>query len=65
MPARRSLGFDWTGGRNTAIKGPTVDFLNFFSGRGVLTTPIVPSEQAGAASFGLQYQVASFAPAAG
>ena len=56
---------DWTGGRNAAIKGPTVDFLNFFSGRGVLTTPIVPSEQAGAASFGLQYQVASFAPAAG
>ena len=56
---------DWTGGRNAAIKGPTVDFLNFFSGRGVLTTPIVPSEQAGAASFGLQYQVASFAPQSG
>jgi 2',3'-cyclic-nucleotide 2'-phosphodiesterase (5'-nucleotidase family) len=56
---------DWTGGRNAAIAGPTVDFLNFFSGRGVLTFPSVPSEAAGAASFGLQYQVASFVPAAG
>src|SRR5512142_564331 len=56
---------DWTGGRNAAIKGPTVDFLNFFSGRGVLTYPSVPSEAAGAASFGLQYQIASFAPASG
>ena len=56
---------DWTGGRNAGIKGPTVDFLNFFSGRGVLTYPSVPSEAAGAASFGLQYQIAAFAPASG
>jgi 2',3'-cyclic-nucleotide 2'-phosphodiesterase (5'-nucleotidase family)/predicted AlkP superfamily phosphohydrolase/phosphomutase len=56
---------EWTGGRNAGIKGPTVDYLNFFSGRGVLTYPSVPSEAAGAASFGLQYQIASFAPASG
>lgn len=56
---------DWTGGRNAGIAGPTVDYLSFFSGRGVLTFPSVPSEAAGAASFGLQYQIASFAPASG
>ena len=56
---------EWTGGRSAGIHGPTVDFLNFFSGRGVLTFPSVPSEAAGAASFGLQYQIASFAPASG
>jgi 2',3'-cyclic-nucleotide 2'-phosphodiesterase (5'-nucleotidase family)/predicted AlkP superfamily phosphohydrolase/phosphomutase len=56
---------EWVGGRNAGIKGPTVDFLNFFSGRGVLTFPSVPSEAAGAASFGLQYQIASFTPASG
>ena len=42
-----------------------IDFRNFFSTRGVLTYPAVPAEQTGAAAFGLSYQVASFAPAAG
>src|SRR6266542_944485 len=56
---------DWVGGRSANIAGPTVDFATFFSTRGVLTTPAIPSEQAGAASFGLSYQVASFAPASG
>jgi 2',3'-cyclic-nucleotide 2'-phosphodiesterase (5'-nucleotidase family)/predicted AlkP superfamily phosphohydrolase/phosphomutase len=56
---------DWTGGRSANIAGPTVDFANFFSTRGVLTYPVVPSEQNGAASFGLSYQVASFVPASG
>src|SRR5438876_7177467 len=56
---------DWVGGRQAGIAGPTVDFANFFSTRGVLTTPAVPDEQAGAASFGISYQVASFAPASG
>jgi 2',3'-cyclic-nucleotide 2'-phosphodiesterase (5'-nucleotidase family) len=56
---------EWVGGRNAAIAGPTVDFANFFSTRGVLTYPVVTSEQNGAASFGISYQVASFAPAAG
>src|SRR6266487_1861054 len=56
---------EWVGGAQAGIAGPTVDFANFFSTRGVLTTPAVPDEQAGAASFGISYQVASFAPASG
>jgi len=56
---------EWVGGAQAGIAGPTVDFANFFSTRGVLTTPAVPDEQAGAASFGISYQVASFAPAGG
>src|SRR6266704_1170811 len=56
---------EWVGGAQAGIAGPTVDFANFFSTRGVLTTPAVPDEQAGAAAFGISYQVASFAPASG
>jgi 2',3'-cyclic-nucleotide 2'-phosphodiesterase (5'-nucleotidase family)/predicted AlkP superfamily phosphohydrolase/phosphomutase len=56
---------DWVGGRNAGIAGPTVDFANFFSTRGVLVSPLDPAEQSGAASFGLSYQVASFATASG
>jgi 2',3'-cyclic-nucleotide 2'-phosphodiesterase (5'-nucleotidase family)/predicted AlkP superfamily phosphohydrolase/phosphomutase len=56
---------EWAGGANAGIAGPTVDFVNFFSTRGVLTTPAVPAEQSGAAAFGLSYQIAAFTPAAG
>jgi 2',3'-cyclic-nucleotide 2'-phosphodiesterase (5'-nucleotidase family) len=56
---------EWVGGRLAGIQGPTVDFLNFFSTRGVLTAPAIPAEQAGAATFGLSYQVASISDAAG
>jgi 2',3'-cyclic-nucleotide 2'-phosphodiesterase (5'-nucleotidase family)/predicted AlkP superfamily phosphohydrolase/phosphomutase len=56
---------EWVGGRSANIAGPTVDFANFFSTRGVLAAPLNASEQAGAASFGISYQVASFAPASG
>ena len=56
---------DWVGGRSANIDGPTVDFANFFSTRGVLAAPVNADEQAGAASFGISYQVASFAPASG
>jgi 2',3'-cyclic-nucleotide 2'-phosphodiesterase (5'-nucleotidase family) len=56
---------DWVGGRAAGIKGPTVDFVNFFSGRGVLTRPAIADEQAGAAAFGLSYQIAAFASADG
>lgn len=56
---------EWVGGRNANIAGPTVDFANFFSTRGVLTFPRLPDEEAGAAAFGLSYQVASFSPASG
>jgi 2',3'-cyclic-nucleotide 2'-phosphodiesterase (5'-nucleotidase family)/predicted AlkP superfamily phosphohydrolase/phosphomutase len=56
---------DWVGGAQSGIAGPTVDFTNFFSTRGVLAAPLNASEQAGAAAFGISYQVASFAPASG
>jgi 2',3'-cyclic-nucleotide 2'-phosphodiesterase (5'-nucleotidase family) len=56
---------DWVGGANAGISGPTVDFVNFFSTRGVLAAPLDATEQAGAAAFGLSYQVAGFAPASG
>ena len=56
---------DWVGGANAGINGPTTDFANFFSTRGVLAAPLNADEQAGAASFGISYQVATFAPAAG
>src|SRR5262245_48145440 len=56
---------DWVGGAAANIDGPTVDFTNFFSTRGVLASPAVTSEQNGAAFFGISYQVAAFVPAAG
>jgi 2',3'-cyclic-nucleotide 2'-phosphodiesterase (5'-nucleotidase family) len=56
---------EWTGGMNAGIKGPTVDFANFYSRGGVLVGQSDPSESAGAASFGLPYQVGSWLPASG
>jgi 2',3'-cyclic-nucleotide 2'-phosphodiesterase (5'-nucleotidase family) len=56
---------EWVGGRNANIAGPTVDFTNFFSTRGVLASPLNATEQAGAAAFGISYQVAGFADASG
>ncbi|MBI5839627.1 MAG: alkaline phosphatase family protein [Chloroflexi bacterium] len=56
---------NWVGGANAGIAGPTVDFVNFFSTRGVLAAPLNTTEQAGAAAFGISYQVAAFAPASG
>jgi 2',3'-cyclic-nucleotide 2'-phosphodiesterase (5'-nucleotidase family)/predicted AlkP superfamily phosphohydrolase/phosphomutase len=56
---------EWVGGRNANITGPTVDFANFLSTRGVLASPLNPAEQAGAVAFRISYQVAAFAPASG
>jgi 2',3'-cyclic-nucleotide 2'-phosphodiesterase (5'-nucleotidase family) len=56
---------DWVGGAAAGISGPTVDFTNFFSTRGVLAAPLNSTEQAGAAAFGISYQVAAFAAASG
>jgi 2',3'-cyclic-nucleotide 2'-phosphodiesterase (5'-nucleotidase family)/predicted AlkP superfamily phosphohydrolase/phosphomutase len=56
---------DWVGGANAGIAGPTVDFTNFFSTRGVLAAPLNVAEQNGAAAFAIDYRVATFAPAAG
>ena len=47
---------EWAGGRVGAINGPTVDFRAFFSGRGVATNYISPTDDAAfVASFGLQF----------
>ena len=47
---------EWAGGRVGVIDGPTVDFRAFFSGRGVATNYIVPTDDAAfTASFGLQF----------
>ncbi len=54
---------DWVGGAQSNIAGPTVDFVNFFSTRGVLAAPLNATEQAGAAAFGISYQVAAFTDA--
>src|SRR5262245_15902543 len=56
---------DWVGGANSGILGPTVDFVNFFSTRGVLAAPLNATEQAGAAAFAISYQVAGFSAASG
>ncbi len=48
-----------------ALQGPVGRLPNFFSTRGVLAFPLVPAEQAGAAAFGISYQVAAFATASG
>jgi 2',3'-cyclic-nucleotide 2'-phosphodiesterase (5'-nucleotidase family)/predicted AlkP superfamily phosphohydrolase/phosphomutase len=56
---------EWVGGRNASIAGPTVDFQNFFSTRGVLASPLNTTEQASAAAFGISYQTAAFADASG
>ena len=61
------VAMEWVAARSyvPALQGPVVDFRSFFSTRGVLTYPLNAAEQTGAATFGLSYQVASFAPAAG
>ena len=56
---------NWVGGAASGIVGPTVDFANFFSTRGVLAAPVNATEQAGAAAFGISYQVAGFTAASG
>jgi 2',3'-cyclic-nucleotide 2'-phosphodiesterase (5'-nucleotidase family) len=47
---------EWAGGRGGAINGPTIDFRSFFSGRGIATNYVSPTDLANfVASFGLQY----------
>jgi 2',3'-cyclic-nucleotide 2'-phosphodiesterase (5'-nucleotidase family) len=62
---KKVASIEWVGSRTHNLQGPVIDFRNFFSSRGVLTFPLVASEQAGAAAFGVQYQIAGFAPASG
>src|SRR5215210_1097932 len=56
---------DWVAGAAANINGPTVDFANFFSNRGVLVGAANAVEQAGSAFFGVTYQVATVVPASG
>ena len=47
---------EWAGGRNGAIDGPTIDFRQFVSGRGVATNYIADTDLANfVRSFGLQF----------
>lgn len=62
---KKVVSVEWVGSRTHNLAGPVIDFRNFFSTRGVLTYPLVASEQAGAAAFGISYQVASIAQASG
>ncbi len=53
---KKVIQFEFAGGRNAMIAGPTVDYRNFFSGRGVATNYISPSDDAAfVAAFGLQF----------
>jgi 2',3'-cyclic-nucleotide 2'-phosphodiesterase (5'-nucleotidase family) len=56
---------DWVGGASANINGPTVDFTNFFSNRGVLVGAEDTVEHQGSDFFGVTYQVATVVPAAG
>jgi hypothetical protein len=64
---KKVAAVEWAGARNfvPSLAGPVIDFRNFFSTRGVLTYPLVASEQTGAAAFGISYQVASVSAASG
>ena len=53
---KRVAQIEWAGGRGGAINGPTLDFRNFRSGRGVATNYIAPEDSPTfTASFGLQF----------
>ena len=62
---KKVASVEWVGSRTHNLAGPVIDFRNFFSTRGVLASPLVAAEQAGAAAFGISYQVATYAPASG
>jgi predicted AlkP superfamily phosphohydrolase/phosphomutase len=64
---KKVAAVEWVAARGytPALAGPVIDFRNFFSTRGVLTYPLIASEQAGATTFGLSYQVAALAAASG
>ena len=53
---KRVAQIEWAGGRGGAINGPTLDFRNFRSGRGVATNYIAPEDSvAFTRSFALQF----------
>ncbi len=64
---KKVVSVEWVGARSLspALNGPVVDFRSFFSTRGVLASPLITVEQAGAATFGVSYTVASITTATG
>src|SRR5262249_50154824 len=57
---------EWVGGRSGAIDGPTLDFRNFASGRGVVTNYTSPTDNPTfAAQLGAQYDKQAPADATG
>jgi 2',3'-cyclic-nucleotide 2'-phosphodiesterase (5'-nucleotidase family) len=62
---KKVASVEWVGSRTHNLQGPVIDFRNFFSTRGVLASPLNAAEQAGAAAFGISYQVATYAAATG
>ncbi len=63
---KKVIQLEWAGGRNGAIAGPTVDFRSFFSGRGVTTTYVSPSDRPSlVTAFGVQYDQVTLADATG
>ena len=56
---------DWVGGIPANIAGPTVDFANFFTFRGVRVGLSDPVEVAGAAAFGTNYEAGAPVAATG
>ena len=61
------MSVEWSGGSRTAtpLKGPVVDYRNFYSNRGLWTNWDVPGQPAGAKAFGVQYQRYDLADATG
>jgi 2',3'-cyclic-nucleotide 2'-phosphodiesterase (5'-nucleotidase family)/predicted AlkP superfamily phosphohydrolase/phosphomutase len=53
---KKVIQMEWAGGRNSTIQGPTVDFYTTFSGRGVTTNYVAPTDvERLVGSFGLQF----------
>jgi 2',3'-cyclic-nucleotide 2'-phosphodiesterase (5'-nucleotidase family) len=53
---KKVIQFEWAGGANSSIQGPTLDYRTFHSGRGVATNYIAPTDDATfVAAFGLQF----------
>jgi hypothetical protein len=64
---KKVVSMEWSGGSRTAtaLKGPVVDYRNFYSNRGLWTNWDVPGQPAGANAFGVQYQRYDLADASG
>ncbi len=64
---KKVVSIEWSGASRTAteLKGPVIDYRNFYSNRGLWTNWDVPGQPAGANAFGVQYQRFDLADATG